>query len=396
MRLIEQTSWDGVAVVGGGVAGLLTAQRIAERGVPALVIESRHLGGGQTAHAHGWLHRGNVFGDIERTEADQLRAGAEWWQRRLIDAGAPRISQQAVIAFADETAADEIVNTWRSVGLTSWPIAPLSDKLPRAYRTEEWSVSPVEALRAVVEHAPPSAYVSASVLSLRADGPSREANLVLDRGGRQSLLKARAVVIAAGTGSARLLNRAAAAPAIQLRRSHMIVVRSTADLPAAIALPEQAAKGLFGVQRRSTAGTHWLFSNFLSYGGEKDSPTARNAWRRSLLRTLREYVPELIADAEALWGSYPAVKSELRRHVPLGVPGQGVVETTASNAVAVVPGKFTAAPIVAKAAAESAISRLLGRVDQNPIRLDSPPRWAEEDWALTPLIPLAAFERGSA
>jgi glycine/D-amino acid oxidase-like deaminating enzyme len=394
MRLIEQTSWDGVAVIGGGVAGVLTAQKIAERGIPALIVEARRLGGGQTAHAHGWLHRGNVFADIDRNEADQLRAGAEWWQRRLTETGASRISEEATIAFADPAAADEIVSTWRHVGLTPRAAAPLSERLPRTYRTEEWSVSPVEALRAVVQPELPVAYVRASAISLRADGPTREANLVLDRRGHQSLLKARAVVIAAGTGSARLLNKTTSQPAIQLRRSHMVVIRSTAELPAAIALPEQAAKGLFGVQRQSDAGTHWLFSNFLSYGGQ-DTPTARNAWRRSLLRTLRAYLPELVDDDGALWGSYPAVKSELRRRVPLGVPGQGVISTTASNAVAVVPGKFTAAPIIAEAAAETAIARMSARAVGTPIQLDNPPHWAEEDWALTPLSTLATFERAA-
>lgn len=393
MRLIEQTSWDGIAVVGGGVTGLLTAQQIASRGIPSLVIESRHLGGGQTSHAHGWLHRGHVFADVERAEVEQLRAGVAWWQNALTAAGTPRISEQGTIATSDRAAADGLAAKWHRMGLEFEPSTSVSDQLPYAYRTNEWSVNPVQALQSVVANGHEVFYAQAKVIGLRADGATGEANLVLDRAGRQVLLRARAVVIAAGVGIPSLIQKTTLAPSVGLRRSHMVVVRTSVGLPPAIAMPEQRTKGLFGVQRVSTTGRHWLFSNFLSYGGERDSPTARSAWRRSLIQTVRAYLPALAEDNGALWGSYPAVKCELQRAVPLGVPGQGLVATSASNAIGVVPGKFTSAPVIAQAAAETALARMSGPPVGVAVHLDDPPRWAAEDWEMVPLTSLQSFER---
>lgn len=40
----------GAAIIGGGMAGLLTAYYLTRSGVPAVVLEARHIGSGQTAH----------------------------------------------------------------------------------------------------------------------------------------------------------------------------------------------------------------------------------------------------------------------------------------------------------------------------------------------------------
>ena len=226
---------------------------LAAKGVPALVIEGRQLGGGQTSHAHGWLHQGYVFADAHEGEVAMLRRGAAWWRDRVSSLAEP-LATTAVIAASSHRTARELAERWTRVGLPVERAEGLSQRLPYAFATPEHSVSPVGAVRAVVDSGPELHFVRARALSLRAKGPDGEASVVVDRDGRQFLLSARAVVIAAGAGIASILQTSPGNSAVTLRRTHMIVVRSEVPVPDALAIPEQAARGLFSVCRSAPSG----------------------------------------------------------------------------------------------------------------------------------------------
>src|SRR6056297_2433057 len=50
-----------IVIVGGGIAGLATAVRVAQAGFPVTVLEASRIGGGASTRNQGWLHSGAWF-----------------------------------------------------------------------------------------------------------------------------------------------------------------------------------------------------------------------------------------------------------------------------------------------------------------------------------------------
>ena len=66
-----------VAVIGGGMTGILTALELQERGLQVVVAEAGHVGGGQTGRTTAKLtaqHGAIYAGLIERLGRDNIRA----------------------------------------------------------------------------------------------------------------------------------------------------------------------------------------------------------------------------------------------------------------------------------------------------------------------------------
>ena len=66
-----------VAVIGGGMAGILTALELQERGLQVVVAEAVHVGGGQTGRTTAKRtaqHGASYAGLIERLGRDNIRA----------------------------------------------------------------------------------------------------------------------------------------------------------------------------------------------------------------------------------------------------------------------------------------------------------------------------------
>ena len=66
-----------VAVIGGGLTGILTALELQERGLQVVVAEAGHVGGGQTGRTTAKLtaqHGAIYAGLIERLGRDNIRA----------------------------------------------------------------------------------------------------------------------------------------------------------------------------------------------------------------------------------------------------------------------------------------------------------------------------------
>lgn len=83
------------AVIGGGLAGILTAHLLQEAGVPTVVLEADRVGSGQTGNttAKATAQHGMLYRRLERTlgpDAARLYAGAhqqalEWYQQLIWD-----------------------------------------------------------------------------------------------------------------------------------------------------------------------------------------------------------------------------------------------------------------------------------------------------------------------
>ena len=87
-NLVDTYSCD-VVVVGGGIAGLWTANRLAQKGLSVVVLESRALGGGQTLASQGILHGGVKYGidGANREVALRLKGLPPRWLACIVGQG---------------------------------------------------------------------------------------------------------------------------------------------------------------------------------------------------------------------------------------------------------------------------------------------------------------------
>ncbi len=89
-----------VVVVGGGIAGLWTANRLIRKGCSVVVLESNALGGGQTLASQGILHGGVKYGidGANRDIALRLRELPPRWLACLEDRGEVALGKVRVLA----------------------------------------------------------------------------------------------------------------------------------------------------------------------------------------------------------------------------------------------------------------------------------------------------------
>ncbi len=57
----QRATAQRIVIVGGGIAGLSAAVRLAQAGLPVTVLESSQLGGAASTRNQGWLHSGGLF-----------------------------------------------------------------------------------------------------------------------------------------------------------------------------------------------------------------------------------------------------------------------------------------------------------------------------------------------
>ncbi len=57
----NQTVTVDLVIIGGGVAGLWTLNRLRNAGLNAILLENSSLGGGQTMHSQGIIHSGAKY-----------------------------------------------------------------------------------------------------------------------------------------------------------------------------------------------------------------------------------------------------------------------------------------------------------------------------------------------
>jgi glycine/D-amino acid oxidase-like deaminating enzyme len=206
-----------VVVIGGGVQGLLALNNLVENGYSCALVSDGDLGAGQTLHSHGFLNSGFGF------------AGPEL-QRASIDVVQPDLVQRGI----------ELGQDWVFIPPPGFPIPeglpaatlPAGFKAALGDSAVKWADSSfpkrqlVEALserhreRILRGHATPTG-----------NGERIEAVTVrIAAGGEEVILSTRALVLAAGCGTKRILEdlvgRTPQVEKIQHRRVHMICVRA--------------------------------------------------------------------------------------------------------------------------------------------------------------------------
>jgi glycine/D-amino acid oxidase-like deaminating enzyme len=206
-----------VAIVGGGIQGLLALNALVESGYSCALISDGDLGSGQTLHSHGYLNTGfGMFGP------ELPRAAVEVVQPYLKDRGV------------------ELTNGWVMIPP---PGMPLVEGLPTAILPEGFATPPGLRTVALPDHSVSKRSLVETLSQGHSDriirgravprmtGSRVEAVSVrLAAGEEEVVLSTKAVVIAAGCGSKRLLQglvgQTQQIEQIKHRRVHMICVRA--------------------------------------------------------------------------------------------------------------------------------------------------------------------------
>lgn len=120
-----------VLVAGGGVAGALTAAKLANYGFKCLMVEARELAAEQSGHSHGYIHRGYIYLRAERALVDKLKSARELWEEYLFFP-TPVISHNplSLVGFENSNVAEFAVDTRGNAGL---PIVRLKKSIWPSY-----------------------------------------------------------------------------------------------------------------------------------------------------------------------------------------------------------------------------------------------------------------------
>lgn len=378
--MINDRRFDGVLIVGGGATGIIIAEMLEDRGVGALIVEQQGLAGGQTAHCHGYLHRGYAYRQLSAGERRELNEGADWWERRAARSGSgdAMFSPTSVIAFPAQEEAYRAWRSWAAAGATAGveaASAPGIAGVKAAFTVPERTIVPSSVLRL-----PGSAQevLIAQAMAVIADGPDISAIDVV-ASGQVTRISAVAYVLAAGLGIPALV--LGGRPTFRKRVSFMLVCETTADIPHAFCLPSDEAQGLFAVSRVRPGHRAFLLSNFASFLPSGDHRVAMAFWLRGMERLLARFVPAIWDDDRAAWGVYAASKLE-SAGPPAWVPGGAVTTGGWRNGVVVAPGKLVLAPVYARRAV-GLIEGMLGHLTVGKPgrrRVHPADAWASEDW----------------
>ncbi|HVS49738.1 MAG TPA: FAD-dependent oxidoreductase [Candidatus Dormibacteraeota bacterium] len=216
MRSTSQAGFD-VVVIGGGIQGLVALNALVDKGYSCALVSDGDLGSGQTLHSHGYLNTGfGMFGpELPRASVDVVQPYLEKRGLELshdwILIPPPSMPLFEGLPTATLPSGFAAPSGFRAVRLPdrSLPkrrlVETLSeshhDRILRGHATPRWNGTQVEAV------------------SVRGPG-----------GGGEVVLPTKAVVVAAGCGSKRFLQRLVGqtpqTEQIKHRRVHMICVRA--------------------------------------------------------------------------------------------------------------------------------------------------------------------------
>lgn len=204
-----------VVIIGGGIQGLLALDALVERGFACALVSDGDLGSGQTLHSHGVLNAGFGFlgPDLPRALADVVEPDL---RERGLDLG----SEWVLIPPPNFPGLEHLPAATLPPGFAApaGAVTPPERNFPKRQLVEALSEGLQD--RVLVGHAEP----------IRGGQRVETVTVRLSATGEEVVLGARAVVIAAGCGSKRLLEGLAGptpqTEQIKHRRVHMICVRA--------------------------------------------------------------------------------------------------------------------------------------------------------------------------
>lgn len=354
--------WVGDSlVIGGGITGVLTALDLKSSGVETTLVESEGLGNDQSNHSHGYIHRGYIYRSPDPRLISAFGRARSRWDFIVERGSISPATNLGQICFTNRWNADAAVAAWKTTDLRvdsrSEAVGISPGVATAIYRTDEPSFD----LTKIFEHLRDQLRLQdvhtfrGRVLRLVRDKRGHICGVVADTAVGRVELRARVVVLAAGTGNADLVSSVTKFLGRAVTRtSYMLVLRSK-DLPMVSAVfPESEMYGLFLVSRQLTEGNAWLASTFVSYSGDLNDNHLESLWGQATYRKLLRACPAVEAGHI---GVYAARKTELRPS-PREMSTHAIESYGFPNLLVLAPTKLTLAPLLAEEARGRAIEFL--------------------------------------
>lgn len=388
-----------IVILGGGVAGLWLLDDLRRRHYRALLLEAGALGGVQTLASQGMIH-----GGIKYSLAGALSGASEaiagmpaYWKRCLAGEATPDLRAARVLS--------EHFYLWSSRATGSRLTAFLASKAVRGrvervapaarpplfrepgfggqlYRLVDLVLDVPSLVAALAAPWQESIFSLAGAAHSWERGGAGEPVLHLSAGGERWRLAPQAFVCAAGAGNAALLAElGAAAPAMQRRPLHQVMVRHR--------YPHPLHGHCLGRETtpRLTVSSHpcgngeqvWYLGGGLAEEGVDMVP---EALIERAQRELAELLPWVALGEGARWATWKVDRAEPRQR-GLVRPDQAFAEWAdcPGNALIAWPTKLTLCPNLAQQVAERLAARGIVPGDGAPpvLPLDRPPH-ARTPW----------------
>jgi hypothetical protein len=349
---VERRWAADVLVVGAGASGLIIAQRLVDAGFSVAVVERGLVGGEQSNHSHGYMHRGHIYLEPSLELVRNLSSGADRWRAELDALGIAPISDESSLLFTNPHESDVAATAWRKAGLTfrdatDLPAGVRRGAVTRSFLTEEATFDFTEWLSAQYARLaadPAVTFINAEVIRLQRESTTVVgAEVSLE--GDPVLLSSSFVVLSAGTGNLELSEKVIGFRGNALNRTAPMMVLHGFGLPRLTAVFHgHETHGLFIASRHSENGWVWLVSNYVSFAGGAVTSTAIRLWLRDIRSTLVERTIGL-DDPQNSWGYYEAPKGELR-NIRGAMNSHNVQSYGFDNLIVACPSKLTLTPLL--------------------------------------------------
>lgn len=310
-----------VVIVGGGAQGLWVLNDLTKRHYRAVLLERGELGGGQTCHSHGLIHRGHYYDDVDMMIV--LNAAAQFWEAFVDERGISRLNpSRALAGFGPGTQVERHTYFWKTAGLHFDPcpsVPPVFEGglVSHLFETQEFSLDPSEVIAGLsrdLDHAIYKLESSNDALGFVVNGNSIE-RVEAKLEGEHVEFAPKYLVVSAGVGNYGLLAKLGRdvspgdhTPVQAQRKNHMMVLRGD-HLPRTTAVfPIRGGlQGVFLCPREdpSTGQPVWLASDHNSLPfpmtpeGDSDVDSYPSGdWVKRMLTSLRATAPALFADGD--------------------------------------------------------------------------------------------------
>jgi glycine/D-amino acid oxidase-like deaminating enzyme len=157
-----------VLIVGGGAQSLWLLRDLTKHGYKTILLERRELGGGQTCHSHGLIHRGHYYDNVDMMIV--LNAAAQFWQAFIAEKGIAKLNVgRALAGFGAGTEMKKLTTSWTTAGLEFEQCAAPPDVFTGGtvkkvfFETGEFSLDPSEVIESLADDQPPALATPAEV-----------------------------------------------------------------------------------------------------------------------------------------------------------------------------------------------------------------------------------------
>lgn len=376
-----------VVIIGGGIAGLWTLQRLRNQGYNAVLLEAEALGAGQTRYAQGIVHGGTKY-----ALTGKLTASSE------AVAGMPSIWRacyqgQGEVDLGNATMISEAHYLWSTANLTSKISGFFASQVMRArttalapqqrpalfrhrnfrgniYRLDEPVFDTISVMRALAEPVM-SAILAINKHTLKVGESSLQVEA--DNGDRFDFSFQR-LLLMAGQGNAELLTAAGLSePAMQIRPLKMVIVRG--------GLTDEVFAHCMGagVNPRLTITSHqdnqgqivWYLGGQIAEDGVKRTDAGQIAHARHELADLIPWLPQ----DGMQWATLDVNRAEVRHadgHRP-----DTCFALQQGKIITAWPTKLALAPLLAQQ-----VLKLISAIDKTSCDLPNwpTPSFAEFPW----------------